>query len=181
MLVQHAVPSHDRSRWWAVLSLAVCAAVHAQESLFVAHVERVTLTPNGGPYCADPCAANGRRNSDGSTRVCISNDGGCQNTELVADRVLLGDMQPGPHAFDARIGEFGGTPFPVTQGQILVHVSAGLVEWAPILDVRGRQRVLVRMFRHGGTVGGVDLRALAQGSEDGVALDDVVDRLPTRR
>ena len=32
----------------ALLSLLGCATVHAQESLFVARVERVTLEPRGG-------------------------------------------------------------------------------------------------------------------------------------
>ena len=114
----------------------------AQESLFVAHVDRITLARKGGPYCPDLCAANGRRNPDGSTVVCVSNDGGCQTTEFVADRVLLGDMPPGPHTLDARIGEWGGTQFPIGYQSILVHVKAGLVEWAPILDMGGLKRVL---------------------------------------
>jgi hypothetical protein len=155
--------------------------VQAQESLFVAHVERITLTRKGGPYCADLCPANGRRDPDGSVHVCMSNDGGCQKTELVADRVLLGDLQPGPHTFDARVGEWGGTQFPIGYQAILVHVKAGLVEWAPILDMGGKQHVLVQSFRHGGTVGGVDLRALAQGREDGVALDALIEHLPGQR
>jgi hypothetical protein len=111
----------------------------------------------------------------------MSNDGGCQKTELVADRVLLGDLQPGPHTFDARVGEWGGTQFPIGYQAILVHVKAGLVEWAPILDMGGKQHVLVQSFRHGGTVGGVDLRALAQGREDGVALDALIEHLPGQR
>jgi hypothetical protein len=163
-----------------LLGVLAIPPVQAQESLFVAHVDRITLTRKGGPYCADLCAANGRRNPDGSTYVCVSNDGGCQKTEFVVDRVLLGDMQSGPHTFDARIGEWGGTHFPIGHETILVHVNAGVVEWAPILDLGGKQQVLVQLFRRGGTVGGVDLRALAQGREDGVALDDLIGHLPRK-
>jgi hypothetical protein len=165
----------------SLLLLSGVLAIPAQESLLVAHVDRITLTRKGGPYCADLCPANGRRNPDGSMHVCISNDGGCQKTELVADRVLLGDMQSGPHTVDARIGEWGGTQFPIGYEAILVHMKSGLVEWAPILDVGGRQHVLVQRFRHGGTVGGVDLRALAQGREEGVALDALVEHLSKQR
>ena len=85
------------------------------------------------------------------------------------------------HMVDARIGEWGGTQFPIGYEAILVHMKSGLVEWAPILDVGGRQHVLVQRFRHGGTVGGVDLRVLAQGREEGVALDALVEHLPKQR
>lgn len=164
-----------------VLSLAGATAAQAQESLFVAHVERVTLEPRGGKYCTDPCAANGRRNPDGSTYVCISNDGGCEKTEFVVDRVLLGDTQLGSQKFDTRIGEWGGTHFPVTHASILVHMKPGFVEWAPLTVKDGRQVAQVKAFRRGGIVSGVDLRSLVQGDEDTVTLDALVEHLPKQR
>ncbi|HZV63804.1 MAG TPA: hypothetical protein VFG03_02690 [Telluria sp.] len=166
---------------FAVLSLAACAAVQAQESLFVAHVERVTLEPRGGQYCPDLCAANGRRNPDASTYVCFSNDGGCEKTEYVVDRVLFGDMQPGPHTFDTRIGEWGGTHFPVRHASILVHMKPGFVEWAPIRVKDGQELAQVKAFQRGGTVNGVDLRSLVQGDEDTVTLDTLVERVSPQR
>jgi hypothetical protein len=164
-----------------VLSLAASSAAQAQESLFVAHVERVTLEPRGGQYCADLCAANGRRNPDGSTYACISNDGGCEKTEFVVDRVLIGNVQPGPQTFDTRIGEWGGTHFPVTHAAILVHMKPGFVEWAPLAVKDGRQVAQVKAFQHGGIVSGVDLRSLAQGDQDTVTLDALVEHLPKQR
>jgi hypothetical protein len=164
-----------------VLALATSTAAQAQESLFVAHVERVTLEPRGGKYCADLCPANGRRNPDGSTSVCISNDGGCEKTEYVVDRVLLGDMQPGSQTFDTRIGEWGGTHFPVTHASILVHMKPGFVEWAPLTVKDGRQVAQVRAFRRGGIVSGIDLRSLVQGDEDTVTLDTLVEHLRKQR
>ncbi|WP_156116922.1 hypothetical protein [Massilia sp. 9096] len=163
------------------LSWVACTSAKAQESLFVAHVERVTLEPRGGQYCADLCAASGRHNPDGTTYVCISNDGGCDKTEFVVDRVLLGDMQPGPHTFDTRIGEWGGTHFPITHQPILVHMKPGFVEWAPVKVKDGKELAQVKAFRHGGIVSGVDLRSLAQGDEDTVTLDALIEHLPTRR
>lgn len=165
----------------ALLSLMSYATVQAQESLFVAKVERVTLAPNGGQYCPDRCAENGRRNPDGSTHVCISNDGGCEKTEFVVDRVLFGEMQAGPRTFDSRIGEWGGTHFPVTGASILVHLKPGFVEWAPVTVRDGQQMVQAKKFQRGGTVNGLDLRALAQGDEDGVPLDVVAKHLAGQR
>ena len=161
----------------AVLSLALCATVQAQESVFVAHVERVTFEPRGGQYCPDLCAANGRRNPDGSTHVCVSNDGGCEKTEYVVDRVLYGDMQPGAHTFDTRIGEWGGTHFPVSHAPILVHMKPRFVEWAPISVENGQELAQVKAFKRQVTINGIDLRSLAQGDEDAVTLDTLAKRL----
>lgn len=162
---------------FAILSLLGCAAAQAQESLFVADVVRVALEPRGGQSCPDLCAANGRRNADGSTHVCVSNDGGCEKTELHVGRVLAGDMQPGPQVVYTRIGEWGGTHFPVTAASILVHIKPGLVEWAPITVKDGRQLAQVQAFRRGGNVNGVNLRSLAHGEKDLVALDALVELL----
>ncbi|WP_156116699.1 hypothetical protein [Massilia sp. 9096] len=164
-----------------VLALATCTVANAQESLFVAHVERVTLEPRGGQYCADPCAANSHRGRDGTAYVCVSNEGGCEKTEFVVDRALLGDMQPGPHSFDTRIGEWGGTHFPITHEPILVHMKPGFVEWAPVTVKDGREVAQVKAFRHGGIVSGVDLRSLADGNEDSVTLNVLIEHLPTRQ
>ena len=158
-----------------LLSLATSSAAWAQESLFVAQVERIILEPRGGKYCMDPCAANGRRNPDGSTYVCFSNDGGCESTEFVVERVLFGDVQPGAQTRHTRIGEWGGTQLPVTHAPILVHIKPGLVEWAPLKVKDGNYVAQVKAFRQGGIVNGVDLPALARGNEGTVALDVLVE------
>lgn len=161
------------------LAGCTCTVAQANESLFIAQVERVTLEPRGGQYCPDLCAGSGSRNPDGSAYVCISNDGGCEKTEFVAEKVLFGDMQPGMHTFSTRIGEWGGTHFPVTHVPILVHIKPDFVEWAPIISKGAQQLVKVKDFRHGGIVGGIDLRSLANGDEDAVPLDTLVKLLPT--
>lgn len=149
-----------------------------QEALFVARVERITLAPRGGMACPELCPSTFSRNADGSTHVCVSNDGGCQKTEMQVEWVLLGAQQPGPYTFDARIGEWGDVHFPVTHAPILVHVRPGLVEWAPVTSKDGRKLVRLKAFRFG-VVAGVDLRTLAPNDEDGVALDAVAQRLAT--
>lgn len=165
----------------AALALMHCAPVQAQESLFVANVERVTLETKGGQYCSDPCPANGRSNADGSVQICISNDGGCEKTEFVVDRVLFGDIHPGPNTFSTRIGEWGGTHFPITHQPILVHMKQGSVEWASIMVKDGQQLAQVKEFKRGGTVNGVNLRSLAQDDEDSVMLETLVEKLTPHR
>ena len=167
-----------------LLSLAACAGAQTQtqgqqEALFVARVERITLAPRGGMACPELCPSTFRPNADGSTHVCVSNDGGCQKTEVQVERVLLGTQQPGPYTFDARIGEWSDVHFPVTHAPILVHVRPGLVEWAPVTTSKdGRQLVRLKAFRFG-VVAGVDLNTLARNGEEGVALDAVAERLAT--
>jgi hypothetical protein len=148
-----------------------------QEALFVARVERISLAPRGGMACPELCPSKFTRNDDGSTEVCIANDGGCQKTEVQVERVLLGTVQPGPYTFDGRIGEWSGSAhFPVTHTPILVHVRPGLVEWAPVTGQDGRQQVRLKAFRFG-VVAGVDLGALARDEGDAVPLDAVAQRL----
>jgi hypothetical protein len=163
------------------LSLAATASAQTQgqqEALFVARVERITLAPPGGATCPELCPSTFSRNADGTTHVCVSNDGGCQKTEVQVERVLLGTLQPGPFTFDARIGEWGDVHFPVTHAPVLVHVRPGLVEWAPVTSKDGRQLVRLKAFRLG-VVAGVDLSTLALNGEDAVALDAVAERLAT--
>jgi len=148
-----------------------------QEALFVARVERVTLAPRGGMACPELCPSTFTRNDDGSTEVCISNDGGCQKTEVQVERVLLGTVQPGPYSFEGRIGEWSGSAhFPVTHAPILVHVRPGLVEWAPVIGKDGQQQVRLKAFRFG-VVAGVDLGALARDESDAVPLDAIAQHL----
>lgn len=148
-----------------------------QEALFVARVERVTLAPRGGMACPELCPSTFTRNDDGSTEVCIANDGGCQKTEVQVERVLLGTVQPGPYTFEGRIGEWSGSAhFPVTHAPILVHVRPGLVEWAPVTGKDGQQQVRLKAFRFG-VVAGVDLGALARDESDAVPLDAVAQHL----
>ncbi|WP_036173143.1 hypothetical protein [Massilia sp. 9096] len=148
-----------------------------QEALFVARVERISLAPRGGMACPELCPSKFTRNEDGSTEVCIADDGGCQKTEVQVERVLLGTVQPGPYSFDGRIGEWSGSAhFPVTHTPILVHVRPGLVEWAPVTSKDGQQQVRLKAFRFG-VVAGVDLGALARDEGDAVTLDAVAQRL----
>ncbi|NYE59335.1 hypothetical protein FHW58_000487 [Duganella sp. 1224] len=156
---------------WAI------TAAQAQESLFIATVQRVTLEPRGGQFCPDLCEGKERINSDGRNQVCVSNDGGCDHTEYVVNKVLLGEIPLGAHKFDTRIGEWGGTHFPVSNQPILVHMKPGSIEWVPIVLKDGRKRAKVKAFRYGILEDGTNLRALAYDDEDGVALDTLVERL----
>lgn len=166
--------------WVLSWGFAVTAA-HAQELLFIATVQRVTLEPRGGQYCPDLCDGKGRLNSDGSSQVCFSNDGGCDHTEYVVNKVLLGEIQLGTHKFDTRIGEWGGTHFPVSNQPILVHMKPDWIEWVPIVHKDGRQRAKVKAFRYGILEGGIDLRALARDDEDSVPLETLVERMSAKK
>lgn len=160
----------------AVLSFAACAAAQAQESLFIAHLERMTLAPNDSQFCPPLCPASGTRKPDGSALVCISNDGGCQKTEVQVDRVLLGDTRPGLQTFETRLGESGKPDFPLMHQPILVHLMPGRTEWAQIWPKDGRAYVKIAAF-HRATVAGIDLASLPQEEKGYVALDTLVTRL----
>lgn len=160
---------------------ALCTAGLAQDALFVAHVENILLEPRGGQYCPDLCAGNGRRNADGSTYICMSNDGGCETTELVTERVLQGTMQLGPQQLKARIGEWGGTRFPLMHGPILAHLQGNAVHWIPIDVKDGRQWIRLHSSRLSPYIGSLDLRTLPQERDGYVALDAIAEQLQRKR
>ena len=139
------------------------------------HVERVTSTLRGGQYGPKLCLPNGRRDADGSARICVSNDGDFEKKAFVVDRVLPGDVHPGLHSSDTPIGEWGGTHLPATHAPVLGYMSAGAVEWAPMTAKDGRQLAQVRAFQRSGTVDGVDARTHGAGDEDVVPLDSLAE------
>lgn len=161
--------------------LILCIDTRAQDALFVAHVENIVLEPRGGQYCPDLCAGNGRRNADGSTYICMSNDGGCETTELVTERVLQGDMRLGPRQFKARIGEWGGTRFPLKHEPILVHLQRDAVHWIPIEVKEGRQWISMRSLRLSPYFGSLEFHTLPQEREGYIALDAISEQLQRKR
>ncbi|MBA5607943.1 hypothetical protein H3H36_21530 [Duganella sp. FT3S] len=64
---------------------SACSLAAAQDVLLTGHVRRVVLHPSGGPECPPVCPAPAARNPDGSNRVGISNDGGCQIMDVDID------------------------------------------------------------------------------------------------
>ncbi len=166
---------------WILIYPVLCTAALAEDALFVAHVENILLEPRGGQYCPDICAGNGRRNADGSTYICMSNDGGCETTELVIERVLQGDMQLGPQQLKARIGEWGGMRFPLKHEPILVHLQRDAVHWIPIEVKEGRQWIRIQSLRLSPYFGSLDLHTLAQEREGYVALDALAEQLQRKR
>lgn len=163
------------------LYLGLSAQVQAQDALFVAHVENILLEPRGGQYCPDLCAGNGRRNADGSTYICMANDGGCETTELVTERVLQGDMQLGHQRLKARIGEWGGTRLPLMRGPILVHLQRDAVHWLPIDVKDGRQWISMQSLRLSPYFGSLDLHTLPQERDGYIALDAIAEQLQRKR
>ena len=167
-------------RWLSciALSLVACTVARAQESLFVARLERLTLAPNGGPYCPPVCPPP-TAGADGARTVCMSNDGGCQRTDVRVERVLLGDVQLGPQTFDARLGEWGKPDFPLVHAPLLVHVTPAWTDVAPLrTGPDGRAYVTIAALRHG-TIGGIDVKAEPRNADGEVPLDVLAARLGT--
>lgn len=160
-----------------VASVATAAApVPARESLVVGRVERITLQPSGTPGCASPCAQPAAAGPDGTTRVCIANAGGCQQTEFRIERVLLGDDAVGPRTYRDRIGEWGGQTFPVARGPILVHVDGGTTHWAALSERDGKLVFPAAPLKRD-VIGGVAIAGLQPDANGELALDDLLGRM----
>jgi hypothetical protein len=162
----------------AAALLAAAMPALAQEALLIGRVERITLLPSGTPACASPCPPAVTR-ADGSTTVCVSNAGGCQQTAFQVERVLLGPDAVGSKDFSSRIGEWGRQDFPVVQDPILVHVDDGRVHWSRLGE---RQGVLVfdaaPLARD--VIDGVAVSSLQPDADGQLPLEQLLARLPAR-
>lgn len=154
---------------------SACSLAAAQDVLLTGHVRRVVLHPSGGPECPPVCPAPAARNPDGSNRVCISNDGGCQIMDVDIDHVYRGAASGMTRRFTSRIGEFGPS-FPVTTRQLVVSERGGVVSWSEATERDGRIYVDPPHPRHAGGV----LDAM-DGNDEQVSLDDVLARWDARR
>lgn len=163
----------------AMLAAAVTVAaapVQAQEALVVGRVERITLQPVDAPGCASPCAQPAGAGPDGTTRVCVTNAGGCQQTEFRIERVLLGDDAVGPKTYRDRIGEWGGHTFPAAHGPILVHIDRGATHWAALSERDGKLVFPAAPLKRD-VIGGIAIAGLQPDANGELALDDLLGRM----
>jgi len=152
----------------------------AQESLLIGRVERISMVPRDADACPSACAAAGIALKPGT--VCVSNDGGCQQTTFRIERVLAGDERAGMTTFDMRTGEWGKMYFPVTHAPILVYIdgAAGRVRWSLLAQRDGHTVFEAKPFERT-TVAGVAIASLPPDSNGEIALDELIGRLPNKR
>lgn len=153
--------------------------VLAGESLLIGRVESILMLPTETPECPSLCPPSAP-NAQGLTRVCISNDGGCQRTSFQVERVLLGDESVGPKAFSQRTGEWGQLVFPVRHDPILVYVKDNRVHWAALHERDGKLYFEPDAFAKD-VIAGVAVSALAADDRGLVPLERLSERLPARR
>ncbi len=154
-------------------------AAHAEEALLVGRVERITLQPAGTQECPPSCPPQQPAGADGSTRVCVSNAGGCQRTAFQVERMLLGAGQPGLRDFSSRIGEWGRQDFPLIHAPLLVHVVDGRVRWSEIVERDGQAWFAAAPLK-GDVIGGVPVASLDADAGGLVPLARLVGRLVER-
>lgn len=164
-----------RKRWLiGSVLLGACLPLLAQESLLLGRVERITMLPPGVAACPAACPEVPAQQSDGRVRVCVSNEGGCQQTEFRIERVLLGNEATGLKTFQGRIGEWGRLDFPNTHAPILVHVDRGRVHWASTAERDGTLYIDAANLERD-TVAGVAVRSIAPDERGTIALDRLLD------
>ncbi len=159
----------------ATVMLGACAIASAQDVLVSGYVQKVILQPQGTENCPRDCPAIAATKPDGTTRVCISNSGGCQTMEVKVDHVYRGEV-PGmtrsmTRQFKTYIGEWGPS-FAATEEQVVVSEVAGEVWWSPVTKRDGRIYIDPKRLRR---IAGVP--TATADTEDLVALDEVLARI----
>lgn len=153
--------------------LLLCALVFSQaavadELLFTGQVQSITLQPSGVGQCKRACA------DMPPGRVCISNEGGCQDAALKVITGHLGARDGELLHFPSRSGEWGTLNFPADDAPILVYVKDGQATWAP-LNVHGDKSWFKVSAMRG------EIRTLAQSLEQNgegeAALDQLIEKL----
>lgn len=162
----------------AGLALAtICCLSQAQEFLVSGRVERISLLPSGTTECPVQCPATGTLQLDGTTHVCISNDCGCQVTDIKVDQVFLGNGPGEVLHVKSRLGEWCRPTFPNSSGQLLVQMKNGTARWSRIDNRDG-----VRLFdaKSFDAIGKVSVASLKH--ENGqVQLEDLLRNLAEQR
>lgn len=131
---------------FAAALILVCASASAQQALVAGTIQKVSYQPRGADDCPDPCPRMEARLADGSTRICISNGGGCESIELKVERDFYGTSPRGSlRRFEKRIGEFGPT-FPVTSRLIVIRQDGERLHWTPAVLRDGRVHVVPDSF-----------------------------------
>lgn len=155
-------------------SVMAAGAAVAGESLLVGRVERIVVLPKDVPECPSLCPP-AVPDARGMTRVCISNDGGCQRTTFEVERVLLGDETAGTKEFSNRTGEFGKLIFPVQRQAILVHVDGERVRWSALFEREGKLYFDIAAFGSD-VIAGVPVASLEADDRGQAPLDQLVGR-----
>lgn len=123
----------------AFLLLSVSSCALADPLVYAGRLQRLELQPRGAEGCPQPCPVMSPL-PDGSVRVCITNDGGCQSSEFTASKVFAGKVGA-RRTISARIGEWGRT-FVLTNTLVLVVENEGRTRWTHAVERDGQ--VLVR-------------------------------------
>jgi hypothetical protein len=149
----------------------------AGESLLIGRVERITLVPRGAPECPPSCPTT---TPDGRPFVCVSNEGGCQQTRFRIEQVLLGDGKPGLADFDNGMNEWGQLVFPLERGPILVHLNGKRVRWSQLYQRDGKFRFSPEAFKRD-VIKGVAPASIEADADGWAPLDLLLDRLDPNR
>ena len=160
-----------RTTFWIALLMLVAGPNHAEELLFSAQVQQVTLTPDGVGSCAPACAP--KPDNKGVRQVCISNSPGCEVAEVKVVKNHVGTAT-GVVVLRARIGEWDELHIPIRSNPILVHVVDGRTSWAPLVERGGVTLFDATSMRK---IGKVDVRQLPRDEEGLVPLDVLIARM----
>jgi hypothetical protein len=165
---------------YLIILCAVGAAFRASagEQLFTGRVEKIVLRPTGSANCPPPCPPAVTR-ADGSMRVCVSNAGGCQSTDITVQDVYAGDLRPGSTiTVESRTGEWGGTTFPESRGLILVNLDDNVHRWTATEERDGK------LFLNPGRspyIAGIPVKELGANEQGLVSLDQFLARMRAKQ
>lgn len=144
----------------------------AEELLISGRVESILLLRSGSEHCPD--LSSPHKNADGSQRVTISNDGGCQQATIRVSQTLLGKPQPQTITIATRIGEFGQPSLPLQASDILIDADAGAVHWSELEQKNGATFFASKPFK---SIGGVTIASLPHDEDGLIPLATLVDKL----
>lgn len=152
---------------------ATCALAQSAEVLVAGRVDKIALLPSGTDACPRVCPQIATPLPNGGTHVCISNDCGCQVTDIKVDQLLLGTDPGAVLQVTSRLGEWCKPTFPISDSPLLVHLRNGTARWSLLDTQQAARRFDAKPFD---TIGKVRVDTL---THDGgkVRLDELIDKL----
>jgi len=118
------------------ISLAILASISshvlAEEQLIIGRVSSIILKPSGSESCPDLNAS--KTNADGITVLTISNDCGCEETNIQIEKTLLGQQTASNMQLQNRTSEWCRPRFPVSQSDLLIHIDGNTTSWSIVTN-----------------------------------------------
>ncbi|MFZ6863227.1 hypothetical protein ACO0K7_11405 [Undibacterium sp. Ji67W] len=162
------------------ISLVVLASISshvlAEEQLIIGRVTSITLQPPGSESCPDLNAS--KTNVDGTTVLTISNDCGCEVTNIQIEKTLLGSQTASNIQLQNRTSEWCRPRLPISQSDLLIHIDGNMTNWSIMTNKDKKSLFNVKKFTK---IGGVAVKDLTLNADQQASIEELIEKINSKK